>query len=57
VIRITYLHETDPRTGERPSYVARQRSDCRGADVHAWDMVEITGRTVTMGKVLAERIA
>lgn len=38
-------------------YLASSREDCEGADAHVWDMVQITGDVVTMGKVIGEPVA
>ena len=36
-------------TKAHTEYYASSRSSCKGVDKHLWDMVEITGQTVTMG--------
>lgn len=35
-------------------YTATCADDCRGVDRHAYEMACLTGRTVTMGKIIAE---
>ena len=44
-------------TKTHTSYLAHHRSDCIGIDVHIWDMIEITGQTVTMGLTVGNRVA
>jgi|10_taG_2_1085330.scaffolds.fasta_scaffold84464_3 hypothetical protein len=46
-IRITNLDTEE-------TYIAQSRAECRGVDVHIWDMMIITDRVVCMGHTIGE---
>ena len=53
-VLITDLGTRCPETDKPVEYVAACEGDCRGVDVHAYQMACMTGDVVRMGVTIAE---